>query len=213
MRMVLPLLVSFSLVASAPVLAAERTSRCPTSPRSTHLPTRRCPRAPPEFPPEEPEDPAPPPDERSPPPPTERPGPFPQGKVRLGLGGGLFSSSNSVDFGLSAGFGYFIFDNIEIGFDGAFQFGDSAFAAFLGPTARVLFPLNEAVALYVGGFYRHWFLTEGLEDFDTLGARGGIVVRTGGAYFSIGMVYEAIVSACDGECSDLYPELGISVLF
>jgi len=144
---------------------------------------------------------------------NEPPGPFAQGKIRLGIGGGLLSSRDAVDFGLEVGFGYFILDNIELGIDGAFQFGDSPFAAYLGPTARILFPINEVVAPYVGGFYRHWFLTDGLLDFDTLGARAGLSIRTGGAFFTIGLVYEAIVSACDGECADLYPELGVSVLF
>lgn len=144
--------------------------------------------------------------------PRERPGPYPQGKIRLGLGGGLLSFGSSNNFGFALSFGVFVIDNVEVGADGAVQFGDEPFAAYLGPTARVLFPFNEAVHPYVGGFYRHWFLTEGLDDFDTLGARAGVVVRTGRVFFGIGLVYEVVVSECDGDCSDLYPELGISFI-
>lgn len=225
MRIALPLLVISCLLARAPVLAAPRDEAPPDAPDDDPATDpATLPAEPPDDPALEPPEDQPWPEEEPPSeeafPPEEvprvtpeRPLPFPQGKVRLGIGGGLLGSRDSVDFGLEMGFGYFIFDNIEIGLDGAFQFGDGPFAAYLGPTARVLFPLNPAVALYIGGFYRHWFLTEGLVDFDTLGARGGVVVRTGGAYFSIGLVYETIVTVCEGECSDLYPELGVSVMF
>ncbi len=140
-------------------------------------------------------------------------GPYAQGKVRVGVGGGLLSRGSEWNFGLSLSFGYFVVDNVELGADSAIQFGDDPFAAMLGPTARVLFPINEAVHPYLGAFYRHWFLTGGLDDFDTVGARAGIVVRTGVTYFGIGLVYEAIVSECEGDCAELYPELGVSVVF
>lgn len=163
-----------------------------------------------------PEDPGPDPTTEDAPPapaPPPKQGPYPQGKVRIGLGGGLFSSSDTFDFGFSATVGYFVFDNIELGVDGAFQMGDSPFAAQLGPTVRAFFPINAAAHPYVGAFYRHWFLTEGLDDVDSVGARAGIVVRTGVALFGIGLVYETIVSDCDGDgCSDLYPELGVSFI-
>lgn len=140
-------------------------------------------------------------------------GPYAQGKVRLGLGGGLISSNRAWNFGLALSFGYFVTDNVELGADGAFQFGDDPFAAYLGPTFRVLFPIDPAVHPYLGAFYRHWFLTEGQPDQDTVGARAGIVVRTGSTFFTIGGVYEAVISECDGDCSTFYPELGLSLIF
>lgn len=144
----------------------------------------------------------------------ERTTPFPQGKIRLGIGGGLFASRNATDFGFELSLGVFVIDNLEVGVDTAFQFGDSPFAAYLGPTVRYVFPVNAYVAPYVGTFYRHWFLPDTIfEDFDTLGARLGLLVRSGGAYLYIGIVYEAVVSECSGDCGDFYPEFGASFFF
>jgi len=172
---------------------------------------------PPEFPPEgepPPEQPAELAPSEASRKPAERPSPFPQGAIRLGVGGGLLSTNERTDVGFEVGVGYFVVDNFEVGIDGAFQFGDSPFAAHLGPTVRLLFPINDTVAPYVGAFYRHWFVTDDfIEDFDSLGARGGLAIRMGGAFLSIGLVYESIVSQCDGNCSDIYPEFGVSVLF
>ncbi len=143
----------------------------------------------------------------------ERTTPFPQGKVRVGIGGGLFSGRDRTDFGFEISIGVFVIDNLELGVDTAFQFGDSPFAAYLGPTARYVFPVNSYVAPYIGGFYRHWFLSEGFEDFDSLGARLGLLVRSGAAYLYLGIVYEAVVSECDGDCDEFYPEFGVSYFF
>lgn len=148
-----------------------------------------------------------------PPDPNLNEGPYAAGKVRLGLGGGLISNSRDWNFGLALSFGYFVTDNFELGADSAFQFGDDPFAAYLGPTLRVLFPIDAAVHPYIGGFYRHWFRTEGLADLDTLGARAGVVVRTGNTFFTIGGVYEAVVSECSRDCATFYPELGLNLIF
>ena len=140
-------------------------------------------------------------------------GPYQQGKVRLGVGGGLLGNSNAWNFGLALSVGYFVADNIELGVDSAIQFGDDPFAAYLGPTFKVFFPIDRTVHPYLGAFYRHWFFTAGQDDHDTVGARAGVAVRTGATYFGIGVVYEVIISACEDHCSTFYPELGLSVLF
>jgi hypothetical protein len=149
----------------------------------------------------------------APPPPPTREGPYSQGKVRVGLGGGLISSGGDWAFGLSLTAGYYVVDNLEVGADAAFQFGDVPFAAMLGPAVRYLFPVSQAVHPYIGAFYRHWFLSEGIDDVDSVGARAGIVIRSSTTFFQIGAVYEVIVSECDGGCSDIYPEFGVSLVF
>jgi hypothetical protein len=202
-------------IAGVPALAAEPEPLAPAPPEPA-TPTPAAPEPAPLFPETEPVAPEPAPEPLTPAPPRvvrEAEGPYAQGKVRLGVGGGLLSSGANWNFGLALAFGVMVIDNVEAGLDGAFQFGDDPFAAYLGPTVRVLFPIDDVVHPYVGGFYRHWFLTEGLSDHDTLGARAGIVVRTGATFFAIGGVYEAIVSECQDDCSSFYPELGVSVVF
>jgi len=140
--------------------------------------------------------------------------PYAQGKSRIGLGGGLFGSTvDRWNLAIAIQYGYFVADNIEVGVDGAVQFGRDPFAAQLGPTFRVLFPVSPVVHPFVGVFYRHWFLTGGFDDQDTIGARMGIIIREGITFFGLGVVYEHIVSACEVDCGSFYPELGFSVLF
>lgn len=140
--------------------------------------------------------------------------PYAQGRSRIGLGGGLFGSTvDRWNLSIAIQYGYFVADNIEVGVDGAVQFGRDPFAAQLGPTFRVLFPVSSEIHPFVGVFYRHWFFTGGFEDQDTLGARMGLIIRDGITFIAIGAVYEHIVSACEVDCGSFYPELGFSVLF
>lgn len=141
-------------------------------------------------------------------------GPYAQGRSRIGLGGGLFGSTvDRWNLSIALQYGYFVADNVEVGVDGAVQFGRDPFAAQLGPTFRVLFPVTSEVHPFVGVFYRHWFFTGGFDDQDTVGARLGLIIRDGITFIAVGAVYEHIVSACEVDCGSFYPELGFSVLF
>jgi len=142
------------------------------------------------------------------------PGPFDQGRTRIGLAGGAIrGSSGDLDFYIAGGFGYYVVDNLEVGADLAFWFGDTPFYAQLGPTARYVVPLDAPVKPYLGVFYRHWFVSGPDPDADTLGARLGILIQSRSVWLTLGLAYEAIVSECSGDCDDFYPELGLSFVF
>ena len=140
--------------------------------------------------------------------------PYLQGTHRLGVNGSLLepgSDSWSVGFGLQ--YGYVLLKNFELGADVSFQFGEAPFAAILGPTARYYIPFSPDVHLYLGAFYRHWFLS-GLDDADSVGGRLGIVLRQEPTFLSLGAAYEHVVSTCHAKhCGTLYPEVSVSLLF
>ncbi len=65
---------------------------------------------------------------------------------------------------------------------------------------------------YLGIFYRHWFVID-LDDADSIGARGGISLLTGGMVFiGGGVVYEYFLG-CEGDCDDIYPEFFFGLSF
>ncbi|MCA9513818.1 MAG: hypothetical protein KC635_02645 [Myxococcales bacterium] len=141
----------------------------------------------------------------------DTPTPYEQGKIRVGLSGGGFGSRNGVDFSIQGSFGVFVVDNLELGADLAVFFGDDIpLITQLGPTARYIFPVSEWVHPYVGAFYYHWFIGDGLADVDSLGGRAGILVRSSAVFVTIGIAVEQTVSRCDEDCLDWYPEFGVS---
>lgn len=142
--------------------------------------------------------------------PPRAPTPYDQGRVRVGLSGGGVGRSGQVDIYVSAAFGYFVVDNLELGADLTLWFGDTPFTAQLGPTLRYIIPLDGPVKPYLGAFYRHWFVSGPDPDADTLGGRAGVIIHSSSVFFSIGAAYEAVISACDAGCSSFYPEFGIS---
>lgn len=139
--------------------------------------------------------------------------PYVQGRTRLGIGGDSDYNGNRWNMALAFSLGYFVVDNLELGGELAFQFGDDPFSAQLGPSIRYFMPVSEVVHPYLGAFYRHYFLTAGIDDLDTLGARLGLIWRQGATFLGFGVVFEHIISACDDECTEIYPEVGLSVLF
>jgi len=75
--------------------------------------------------------------------------PYAQGRSRIGLGGGLFGSTvDRWNLSIAIQYGYFVADNVEVGVDGAVQFGRDPFAAQLGPTFRDLFTVFAIGAVY-----------------------------------------------------------------
>lgn len=138
--------------------------------------------------------------------------PWRQGRSRLSLGGGLIGMSGSSDFYFGISYGYFIVDNLELGIDTLITFGDEPFAARVGPSLLYVFPLEASVQPYLGGFYRHWFITDdALSDLDSLGWRAGLVLRAGGTFLQLGIVMESIVTECADDCTSFYPELAFSL--
>ena len=67
---------------------------------------------------------------------------------------------------------------------------------------------------YVGAFYNHWFIGDGIADVDSVGGRVGLVYVSGQFVLGLGVVYEKLVSKCDSsvmDCSSVYPDFTLSL--
>jgi hypothetical protein len=151
-----------------------------------------------------------------PPPEEERPqgpkaGAFGRGSIRLSLliGSGFTRTDDYVIVG--AGVGYYVIDGLELGLDYEIWFGGDPVFNRLSPGVKYVFYQVPVVKPYVGGFYRHTFVN-GHEDYNFLGARGGIYIapKPRGVYFGGGAVYEHQLSCSNSayiDCDNVYPEI------
>jgi hypothetical protein len=144
---------------------------------------------------------------------SDVPFPFRKGRVRLSIFGSTTGSSDNRYFVLGAGVGYFLADGFEVGFEGeTWLFGDP-FVGKVSPQIRYIVPYIPMVHPYFGTFYRHWFVS-GEADVDTIGGRTGLVLVTGTNIFvGGGVVHEVIISECDEDCSETYPEFVVAISF
>jgi hypothetical protein len=154
----------------------------------------------------EPEPKAPRPDQR----------PFLQGSTSLTLTiGSAWIGSNDYLI-LGAGLGQYILDGLEVGIDGSIWLFDSPTIGTLTPQIKYVVHQLPIVKPYIGTFYRHYFVGDGIDDLDSVGARVGIYLASGkGAYFGIGGLYEHVLDCNENvlECDDWYPEFIIGISF
>jgi hypothetical protein len=173
---------------------------------------------PPPPPPVDYQPPPPPPSEEEAPPRQRSAGPFSRGSIRLSalVGTGFTSSDDYLILG--AGLGYYVLDGLEVGVDYDIWFLADPVLNRISPGVRYVFHMVPAIKPYVGGFYRHTFVSgDGIPDFNYLGARLGIyyVPQSKGMYVGGGAVYEHMLD-CNSkvwECDNWYPEIFIGVSF
>lgn len=142
----------------------------------------------------------------------ERPTPFDQGKFYVSIGGGYVSSNIDSYFTLSAGVGYFVLKGLELGLATEFSLGRDPFVGTVSP--RLTYYLHQIPVIhpYIGAFYSHWFIGDGFDDLDSIGARAGVVSINGPLLLAIGAVYETILN-CDVCDDEWYPEISIGISF
>jgi hypothetical protein len=144
-------------------------------------------------------------------------GPFAKGKVRLSFMAGYGRAIGQDYLLLGGGAAYYLLDGLEAGLDfEAWLIGDPS-QYRLSPQVRYVFYWLPVVMPYVGGFYRHSFITDGLPDLDSFGTRVGLVLNpTGRFYISGGAVFEFPVG-CDDRIyncdTQIYPEIAFSAVF
>lgn len=141
------------------------------------------------------------------------PGPYAQWKVRVGGGAGITSNFDTTYFTLNLGAGVFVLDGLEVGAGVEQWLGSGPFVTKLAPQVRYVLWFVPVLTPYIGTFYRHWFISDGIEDIDTVGGRAGVFMARGPAVFGGGVVVEHAFAGCDGDCLFVYPELVLSFSF
>ncbi|HEX3757915.1 MAG TPA: hypothetical protein VHW23_04395 [Kofleriaceae bacterium] len=144
------------------------------------------------------------------------PTPFDQGRVSINLAVTEQTAFDTSRFGLGAGVGYFVLDGLELGAFGMHMFGSGPSLDEVSPsisyTAQPLVG-SWPVVPYVGAFYNHWFVGDGLSDIDALGARAGLVRLSGQLIIGFGIAYERTVSTCSSSCDTVYPDITFGFTF
>lgn len=143
------------------------------------------------------------------------PTPFDQGRIRLGVGLGWTSTSDTNWLILGAGLGIYVFDGLEVGLDSTFWVIGDPFVSTLTPGLRYVFIQLPSVKPYVGAFYRHYFVGDGWDDTDAIGGRLGVYfMLSQQAYLGGGIVYEHFLDDDLFASRDqFYPELTFSFAF
>lgn len=140
---------------------------------------------------------------------------FKKGDTRLSLVGGSGQAFDQTYFILGAGLGFYVWDELEVGLDFEVWMGDDPGIYKISPQIRYVFPVALPLKPYVGTFYRRTFY-EGLDDLSSIGVRAGVYsMIAGNAYFGFGLVYDQLLD-CDRElyeCTDIYPEIVLSIAF
>ncbi len=139
---------------------------------------------------------------------------FDQGRFNVGVQVGAVSSFNHTYFLLGANVGYYVLHGLQLGASFDTWLGNSPNVTRLSPELRYVLDVIDVVKPYLGGFYRHWFISDGIPNYDSAGGRGGLIfVQGSNAFISAGAAYERIFSGCDVDCSYWYPEIGIALVF
>ena len=138
--------------------------------------------------------------------------PFEQGQVRIAAGGG--GGVGGWSAGVSAG--YFVVEGLELGLGTAYISADDITLLQTTGSGTYVFLPEASFNPYVGGFARHWFVLEGDRDpQSSMGLRGGLYhLNQGGLMFGFGAAYEKILDCTSDEnCTDIYPEFSLSLVF
>jgi len=149
----------------------------------------------------------------------DTPSPFDQGRISVGLSLGSQDAFGDRYVAVGGRFGYYVAPGLELAASGLGLFGGEPGVAMVSPELRyVLVPLGSAIKPFVGAFYRHWFVGDPFDDYDTVGGTLGALWWQGrGVVFGLGLTYERVVSSCDesagDDCSFIYPSLILALSF
>ncbi|MGA8892755.1 MAG: hypothetical protein WB493_14385 [Anaeromyxobacteraceae bacterium] len=157
--------------------------------------------------------PAEPPEEVAPPPGALPPaqGAEPEWTVRrlrvwATLGATFAYGQGAVNLG--GGVGYFVYGGLLPTLDLGVSFGSGPAVFLVKPGLDWFLPVRGAIVPFVGGYYAHWFVTDGYLSQDAWGARGGFsFASVGPATFLVGIAYERVFTNCTGTCAYWVPQI------
>ena len=141
------------------------------------------------------------------------PGPFDQGQITGTISGGTSVGSGDTYLVIGAAIGYFVLDGLELGVEVESWLLADPTINKLSPRARYIFYMVPHLQPYLQTFYRHWFVSD-QDDLDTVGGGAGVAfVSSRNFYVGGGVVHEIVVSSCEVDCSETYPEFFIGASF
>lgn len=142
--------------------------------------------------------------------------PFQQGAVSLSLMVATAFAGDNEYMILGGGLGFYVANGFQIGVDGAVWVFDSPTIGTITPKLEYVLSPIPIIKPYLGGFFRHYIVGDGRDDFQAIGGRFGAYVAPGNAaYFGFGGVYEHQLD-CGRRvipCDQWYPELTVAVSF
>jgi hypothetical protein len=108
--------------------------------------------------------------------------------------------------------GYGLGFGLEATVDGSWWFGQSPSFFKLAPGLTWYLPI-PLLRPYVGAYYAHWFVSNGIGDEDSVGARAGVtLISVGPASVSVGAMYDWRL-ACATDCNGWGPEIAAAFGF
>ena len=134
-----------------------------------------------------------------------------QKNVALTVGSGSGYNSSYTIVGLSAS--YYAIGGLSVGLGYRGWFGGSPTLNEIDLPVTYFIPLQSRIRPYIGGFYRHTFVSGDYEDYDTFGGRAGISLVQGNGYISAGWVQEWYSRDSGGDSGRGYPEISAGMSF
>lgn len=137
---------------------------------------------------------------------------FGQGSTQVSLLAGSGSAFNNNYLILGAGASYYVLDGVGVGLSYENWSGSSPGINRISPSVQYVFYRTSSLQPYVGGFYRHAFVS-GQPNINSVGVRAGVYFASGHrSIFGVGLAYESYLdcqTAIYGSCSETYPEISI----
>jgi hypothetical protein len=142
--------------------------------------------------------------------------PFQQGAVGTSLTVATAFSGDNEYLILGGGLGFYLANGFQVGVEGAVWVFDSPTIGTISPKVEYVLSPIPIIKPYLGGFFRHYIVGEGRDDFQSAGGRAGAYIVPGdAAYFGFGALYEHQLD-CGRRvipCDQWYPELTVAVSF
>jgi hypothetical protein len=141
---------------------------------------------------------------------------FDKGTKQLSVIVGSTQSFNEDYLVLGVGFGYYMFNGLELAVNWQSWLGGDPSVNQLTPSVTYVFRNTSNVDPYLGALYRWTFISD-LDDLTAWGGRAGVYIATGRkSALGLGAVYIQY-NDCNTtiytDCSDTYPELSYTFTF
>ena len=136
---------------------------------------------------------------------------FVKGNTSVGVALGSSSVSyarhteNYTILGVSAD--YFVIDNLSVGVGYRGWFGGTPTRNQITVPATYYISVSKKFRPYVGAFVRKTFVSDGFNDYESYGMRGGVTMAlSSNSYIGVGVIQEYYSGGIFEDSSSTYPE-------